>query len=45
MRGHEGPVYSAVFSPNGARVLTSSSDKTARLWDAASGKRLSLIHI
>ena len=26
------------FSPDGARILTASADKTAKLWDAASGK-------
>ena len=31
-QGHTGPVWTAVFSPDGRRVLTSSSDKTARLW-------------
>ena len=30
-------VSSAQFSPDGQRVVT-ASDKTARLWDAASGK-------
>ena len=33
LRGHEGPVGSAMFSPSGDRILTASGrDKTARLW-------------
>ena len=28
----------AAFSPDGVRILTASGDKTAKLWDAASGK-------
>lgn len=35
--GHEAPVSSAAFSPDGSRIVTGSADKTARVWDAASG--------
>jgi WD40 repeat protein len=35
LEGHTGEVYSVAFSPDGERVVTASSDKTARLWSAA----------
>ena len=34
---HQARVVSAAFSPDGTRVVTASSDGTARVWDAASG--------
>ena len=32
LSGHEGGVYSAAFSPDGARIVTASDDDTARIW-------------
>ena len=31
---------SAAFSPDGKRIVTASVDKTARLWDAETGKQI-----
>jgi WD40 repeat protein len=31
--GHQAPVNSASFSPDGQQVVTASDDGTARLWD------------
>jgi len=33
-------VNSAQFSPDGTKVVTSSGDKTSRIWDARSGQEL-----
>jgi hypothetical protein len=33
LEAHTGEVSSAAFSPDGARVVTASADKTAGLWD------------
>ncbi len=43
MYGHSDKVTSAVFSPDGRRVLTASYDNTARIWDAATGRELALL--
>ena len=41
--GHEGSVNSAAFSPDGSRIVTASWDKTARVWDAATGKAIAVL--
>jgi hypothetical protein len=33
-------VYSARFSPDGSRIVSTSNDKTAQVWDAATGKAM-----
>ena len=43
LTGHDAPVWSAAFSPDGARLVTASDDTTARVWDAATGKAIAVL--
>lgn len=43
LRGHEGAVRGAAFSPDGKYVATASWDKTARVWETATGKPVSVL--
>jgi WD40 repeat protein len=36
-------VTSAAYSPDGARIVTASEDRTARIWDAATGKEITVL--
>lgn len=38
LQGHSGPVWSAVFSPDGRWVLSGGKDRSARLWETSTGK-------
>src|SRR5207248_2102752 len=39
--GHGGGITGLAFSSDGRRIATASHDKTARIWDCASGNELS----
>jgi WD40 repeat protein/serine/threonine protein kinase len=43
LRGHTDFVASASFSPDGSRIVTGSWDRTARVWDARSGRPLLIL--
>lgn len=43
LSGHTNAVTSAAFSPEGARIVTASSDDTARVWDARTGATLAVL--
>jgi len=43
LSGHKDGVTSPAFSPDGTRIVTASADKTARIWDAATGKEIAVL--
>ncbi len=38
--GHTAGVFSVAFSPDGARLISGSGDRSVRLWDVATGREL-----
>ena len=43
LEGHAGPVGHAAFSPDGRLLVTSSWDRSARIWDTATGTTLQVL--
>jgi WD40 repeat protein len=43
LKGHGHPIRRASFSPDGSRIMTASEDRTARLWDAESGRQIAVM--
>ena len=43
LSGHYGNLTSAAFSPDGKRIVTTSTDDTARVWDAVTGKTIMVL--
>ena len=43
LQGRQGSVRSAAFSSDGERILTASDDRTARIWDARSGRQIAAL--
>jgi WD40 repeat protein len=44
LTGHDGPVWSVAFSPDGKTLVSGSDDGTVRLWDVATGKEKRCLH-
>jgi hypothetical protein len=40
LSGHTKEVFAAAFSPDSTRIVSASSDKTLKVWDAVSGQQL-----
>ena len=42
LRGHEGPIHSLAYSPDGNRLASCSADKTIRLWEPAARREVAV---
>jgi WD40 repeat protein len=42
LKGHSKAVTSVAYSPDGKHIVSGSGDHAIRIWDAATGKKVSL---
>src|ERR1039458_5978457 len=40
LRGHQDSVWSIAWSPDGSKLATASADRTAKVWEAGTGREL-----
>ena len=43
LTGHSGSVYSVAYSPDGKHLVSGSYDNTVKVWDAQTGKEVSVL--
>ena len=43
LRGHSEGVFSVAYSPDGKHVVSGSNDRTVKVWDAQTGKLVSVL--
>lgn len=43
LTGHQAPVTSVTFSPDGTKLVSAGQDRVARLWDVAAGRELGVL--
>ena len=44
LNGHTETVYSVAFSPDGTRIVSGSSDKSVRVWNALTGAEMNVLN-
>jgi WD40 repeat protein len=43
LKGHDGNVGAAAFSPDGQQVVTAADDRTVRIWNTATGQQMTVL--
>ena len=43
LTGHSEPVLSVAYSPDGKHIVSGSCDRTVKIWDAQSGKKVRVV--